>query len=226
MEETKQMMPALSASTSDKTNWLLTENWKCYVGGTSYDMSNCHNVNDAEPVFKLHQSGFFSWINERGMQCINHITGVFTQVKDNSSGGYTYQPPSATSSGTSPHECWQECMYVTREKSATEPCVNCIMLQLSSKPSLCVPSITREMMTDTIECQMMLIPELLTEEAEIDFPQVWHILQTDSLKSGGLDTTTLILIIVFSIVGALITYILFDRYWFHASLATLSKKDS
>jgi hypothetical protein len=217
-------MPQLTDTDANKLNWLLTENWKCYVNNKGYDMDQCHQISDADPVFKLHQSGFLSWMNERGRQCINHITGVFHPVNQASDGSYTYTAPSATNTGTTTHECWQECMTVSRAGTDNEPCVKCIMDQITLKPSLCVSSLSKELMTDVLDCQMALVPEMLDDSSELSYPQIWSILTSDAPRPKTLSTTMLIIIIVVVVVGSLLFVIAYNQFIYHPRLEALGKK--
>ncbi len=189
-------------------------------------MNQCHNISDGDPVFKLHQSGFLSWMNERGRQCINHITGVFHQVKADGNGGYTYDVPTSSTPGSTTHECWSECMVLSRDGSDNSSCITCIMNQLNHRPELCVGPISKELMTDVLDCQLALVPEMLDTTSELSYPQIWSILTTDKPHPRKLSTTLLVVIIVVTIITVILVAVAYNQLVYHRRLEALQKRNA
>jgi hypothetical protein len=92
--ETGIAIPGSSASVDARGVWLLQQSFGCVLpnGTVSYaippDPAACENIStfvspytfEGVPRTQLKESGFLAWVNERGMQCINRLTGVFTDV--------------------------------------------------------------------------------------------------------------------------------------------------
>jgi hypothetical protein len=209
-------MPLLTAPNEEKLQWLLTENWKCYVGGSGYDLSQCHTLSAGDPVFKLHQAGFLSWLNERGRQCVNHVTGKFHQVTTNSNGHYQYIPPSATSSGTTTHECWQECLVPNSSK-----CISCVVNQVHLHPDMCVTGITEAIMKDALTCQASLASEMVSESYDIDYPRMWATLQSKPGKKR-LSPALVTIIIILALVILVTSLIVLQHYYYHGHLRRMN----
>ncbi len=90
--ETNNPIPGASASVDVRGVWLLQQQFGCVLpdGSVDYlpptDPKSCENQSvfvsphtfQGLPRTQLQESGFLAWVNERGMQCINRLTGLFT----------------------------------------------------------------------------------------------------------------------------------------------------
>jgi len=166
-KELSSAIPASNAATSTREDWLLTQEWGCYINGfTGFQTSpTCEDENDPDvdtgsnistlnvrpPMLNsLKEEGFLDWVNQRGMQCVNKIIGNFYGL-DESTG--LAKQPSRTEAGPTP-QCWGVCYKATTESSM---CFECIKNVLLTQPSLC-PSINAassaddSLLHDCIEC--------------------------------------------------------------------------
>jgi hypothetical protein len=92
--ETGNTIPNSTASVDVRGVWLLQQEFGCVEpdGTVNYlpptDGKSCENTSvyvspyqmTGVPRTQLKESGFLAWVNERGMQCINRLTGLFTDV--------------------------------------------------------------------------------------------------------------------------------------------------
>lgn len=83
--ETGNDMP--SGSIDVRANWLLKQEWGCYIDGNYANAEACDSQHVivspsfdtvGVPKTTLTESGFASWVNERGSKCINRLMGNWT----------------------------------------------------------------------------------------------------------------------------------------------------
>jgi hypothetical protein len=165
--ETKKNIPNRDETDDIKQKWLYQSEWKCYQNGEFKDPSNCdvcvdvnNNIVDCKspsmakhkPRFNfLNETGFLHWVNQRGFQCINRITGNFFGIDEKS--GDTKVPsidvpyPNAL--------CSDVCFGIQSKKG--DKCFECIKNALKSDPSLC-PGINidneedKNILHDSVNC--------------------------------------------------------------------------
>jgi hypothetical protein len=218
VKETGKTLPALESTEDIKKKWLLSEDWKCYVGTRAYNLSSCYAIDGtstSDPVYKLNEDGFLPWINERGRKCINHVTGEFYQTVKQSDGSYVYQSPGITTTPSSTHECWAECMHVSRGSPTTDKeCVTCIMNYLQTNPSACVSPITKNEMLDSLVCQQQIAQEILDSTQTVRYDKIWYLFKQGTPKPALVSRGTL-LGICLGVVAALIIALVILSAWLH-----------
>ncbi len=145
--EENKPIPPRTASFEEKQAWLYTAKWGCIPPGESAfveGLDACKEVNDRPaptagssnlasrpPVLnKLQESGFLHWVNQRGYQCINRLTGTFYGLDEKT--GLAKVPGPDQSNVDS--KCWGACYQAT---SASDMCVECVVQQLTDDSSLC-----------------------------------------------------------------------------------------
>jgi len=221
VKETGKVLPALESTEDIKKKWLLSEDWKCYVGTRAYELSNCHTIDNSstqDPVYKLNEDGFLAWINERGRKCINHVTGEFYQTVKQPDGTYVYQGPSASTAPSSTHACWDKCMHVSRGNSTTDnECVACIIKYLQTNPSACITPITRDQMLDSLICQQQIAQEILDSTQTVRYDKIWYLFKQGTAKKPTLDRGTMLAIGLSVAVVFVISLVLLLR-WLHQGI--------
>ena len=142
-ENVNKPVPIRDIDTTDadwqtlREEWLKTDEWTCYDPISKNFTINCENVE--EPVYFIHntepeerrpivykgkarsflkQTGFMNWINQRGGQCINHVTGLLTPYDKE----WNFLTPSQTV-GHPLRYCTKECLRYT---STSDPCFVCV----------------------------------------------------------------------------------------------------
>lgn len=140
-QESQNPIPAASASGATKKAWLLTERWGCIVPGSTdptFDTDACRAALDAVTTNQQHkpylnyleEKGFLAWVNERGLKCVNKVTGLVFGL-DTATGvvkipdANTPQPDAA---------CWDSCLSVTEDSDA---CFRCVNTYLKDHPDVC-----------------------------------------------------------------------------------------
>lgn len=77
------------ASLDDRARWLLTQSWGCVINGqVEPDTTVCNNTpvqvgnftTTGVPLTVLQEAGFMAWVNDRGMKCINRLTGIYVET--------------------------------------------------------------------------------------------------------------------------------------------------
>jgi hypothetical protein len=125
---------------------LYTSQWGCYIPGQADFVpvsATCREFLDKPPTVPptnpkpflnyLQEDGFVAWVNERGLKCVNRVTGLFVGL--NKETGVANEPgPSVTPPDS---QCWGACWYVT---DTSDMCFECVMQQVEKNPSLC-PSV-------------------------------------------------------------------------------------
>lgn len=238
--ETGKAIPGNDASTQVKSDWLLTQTWGCILPGKTEFHTNengfCSQYNNpsAPAVVKpdadgkngvtpstalvrppmlnyLKEEGFLSWVNQRGLQCVNRIVGNFY--------GFNNQTGSANipSVSVSPpdSQCWGACFQVT---STSDMCFECVNQVLKSNPKAC-PQLNpndpndETLIQDSVNChecigtQGTFIPLTSTtpnETAMID--NMWKCI-TGSV-SPGLTTSDIVIIAIACVFFAAIVIVL------------------
>ncbi len=147
-KETTKTIPDSSASVDTKSQWLLTQTWGCVVKGQVYTTAaECKSynnlkppqrpastVNTRPPMFNyLIEDGFLHWVNQRGLQCINRITGKFFGLDPNTG---VAKIPSATVTPPQP-QCVGACRSVTSDRSACFECINQLIAQSTPATNPC-----------------------------------------------------------------------------------------
>lgn len=172
--QTGDTIPGPTASTDEKNQWLLTQQWGCYdTSGTFHDATWCQANNDVPPaqtgsstlgsrpamINALDENGFLSWVNVRGMQCINRIVGRFYGTNPQTglvnSPGPSVSPP--------PSRCWGACQNVTQSSSI---CFECVAQVLADEPNLCPDVSTAQDLQSAVTCQ-----QCIGQQADLIAPQ-------------------------------------------------------
>ena len=141
VRESGQAIPSAQAPLTERQDWLLREKWGCIIPGQStptFDQSTCKSALDVKNINVEHkpflnyldQQGFVAWVNERGLKCINRVTGLFFGL--NTATGVVNEPGPSTT--PPPSECWGACLNVT---DTSDVCFECVKQQLMKNPSLC-----------------------------------------------------------------------------------------
>lgn len=138
------VIPPANASFADKSKWMLISKWGCLIPPATVPEMNqdvckaneppfvpTQNVNQRPPVLNyLQETGFLNWVNERGLKCINKITGNYFGL--NLATGAVNTPSPSVSPPMA--QCWGPCRSVTDTSSMCFECVNQILAQ---DPALC-----------------------------------------------------------------------------------------
>ena len=87
-------IPSSDTDIQTRMDWLLTQEWGCVQNGTEYyDSTICDDTDDRNlshhlSKTRLKEAGFLHWVNTRGMQCINKLTGVINTLPVDQHGHY------------------------------------------------------------------------------------------------------------------------------------------
>jgi hypothetical protein len=84
-------IPSTDTDIQTRMDWLLTQKWGCVHDGEVHYGTTCeeddrtymsHDPSKHLSKTRLKESGFLHWVNTRGMQCINKLTGVINTLPD------------------------------------------------------------------------------------------------------------------------------------------------
>lgn len=136
-------IPRTNSSIDTKVDWLLTNKWCCQIDDVvngKKDYIECHKETCAHhvitipkvgqqkedvnlkgaPLTYLKETGFLAWTNERGMQCINKVTGLITNY--NRADGVPYKEADLTNE-YKPSHCTNVCNNL---QPNSDTCFECI----------------------------------------------------------------------------------------------------
>lgn len=141
--ENSKPIPDVTASLDEKQSWLFSSEWGCVVPSAPdvfiSDQAKCKELLDVKPpdgkapvpyLNTLREDGFLHWVNQRGMQCVNRVTGRFYGL-DPLTG--LSKAPSATVPPPTTY-CVAICANAT---TGTAACFECVAQAVQSDPSLC-----------------------------------------------------------------------------------------
>lgn len=215
--ENKTPVPDASADEQVKSKWLLQQNWTCWLPGESAPRKpeECEDVSSAVPVQSrrpkfnyLQESGFMDYVNRRGLQCINKITGV-TQGLDAETGNVKVADRDTSLPAT---HCVNECYNVNHESAE---CFECVASVLQNQPDLCpeaIPLATE--LARAVDCQYCAGFQGQSAPEGKDIEHIWQCI-TGTVHTSGLSREALMGIIVVAIMVGLTGIILaiyFGRY--------------
>jgi len=81
--------------------------------------------------YLLYEAGFVPWVNDRGMKCINHVTGVFHDIFHS---GPQVGQPKDPKDRSSPTQCNAACLKAT---ASSTKCFQCVAQAVVAMPTLC-----------------------------------------------------------------------------------------
>lgn len=143
-DKSANVIPAVDATYDEKDKWMLISRWGCLVPPATVPNMNREDcianeppndpnvtVNQRRPALNyLQESGFLSWVNDRGLKCVNKITGTYYGM--NMATGLANTPGPTTSPLKS--QCAGACRSVTADSAM---CFECINQVLATDPSIC-----------------------------------------------------------------------------------------
>lgn len=168
------------------------------------------------PLNKLQEEGFLAWVNERGRQCINKITGKFYGLDPNT--GLVKEPDQNTP--PPPVNCAGICLTATTD---SDQCFQCIASVLEKDPTQC-PALAAEkeftvtdMLKESLGCMECIGDRSVkysdneAENRKQSLDQVWNCLTGN--VSAPLSTDAILAIVLVSVLVVTVLVALAVYFW-------------
>lgn len=212
LAETSAVDPSSLKSNTERAAWLWSGQWGCYdendiflptepdkplcaAGDASTYCVNrrtCENRYSNVPHPVLQETGFLSWINEHGYQCVHRLNNKIWP-EDTTIKGQVIVP--GASNSLPPEYCVQECNQISEQSSDDEKmlCASCVVSTVKKNPTRC-PNLDAtsdgvvSLVEDCITCQQCI------GQAGSNLNAAWDCIQGKTkFKLSKLDLTFIIL---------------------------------